>query len=471
MTAMNEATERWFTKRGIDPETAVMAGVHTGSDGEIIFPFIEGGQVVNRKHRGKGKKFWQDADAVQTWWNHDVLLEPGFDTLIVTEGEMDGLTAIECGFSQVVSVPCGAPSKEAETNDQDPSSRFHFIYRTWDRLKEVRRFIIATDGDEAGQVLARELVRRFRPQRCLFVSYPDGCKDLNDVLMRHGKPGVVKVIDGAKPYPVKGLYRYADLPPRQKIEPVSTGWNTLDEYFRPFPGQFIVQTGFPGAGKSLWNAAFVANLARLHNWHVTAAVFEEEPQRFADQVKRSYLGRFHGQLPLNDQKRIDGWVNDHLSFIYQLPGRDDDDMDVEYFLDRAEAAVIRHGTKLLILDPWNEIEHKRRSGETENDYIGRAIRQIKRFAKAYEVTVMITAHPTKVQDKREPMLYDISGSSNWANKCDVGLVLSRDPADTRVKLSIRKPRFRECTKHGDIWLNYEWQSGRYHEADVEEDAA
>jgi twinkle protein len=70
-------------------------------------------------------------------------------------------------------------------------------------------------------------------------------------------------------------------------------------------------------------------------------------------------------------------------------------MNLEYFLDLCRVAVLRHGVRLVILDPWNEIEHKTRQGENETQYIGRALRAIKRFAKVYDVAFWIVAHPTK----------------------------------------------------------------------------
>ena len=50
-----------------------------------------------------------------------------------------------------------------------------------------------------------ELVRALSASRCLFVEYPGGCKDLNDVLLQHGPAGVARVLNEARPYPVRGL--------------------------------------------------------------------------------------------------------------------------------------------------------------------------------------------------------------------------------------------------------------------------
>ena len=79
----------------------------------MVFPFLERGVVVNEKYRAPGKKFWQRAGGRRTFWNSDALddpaLEAGHQALVITEGELDALTAIECGFPLSVSVPDGAP--------------------------------------------------------------------------------------------------------------------------------------------------------------------------------------------------------------------------------------------------------------------------------------------------------------------------------------------------------------------------
>jgi twinkle protein len=191
----------------------------------VVFPFLERGVVVNEKYRAPGKKFWQRAVGRRTFWNSDALddpaLEAGHQALVITEGELDALTAIECGFPLSVSVPDGAPPvPEGEKPDDlgpidqcgEHAGKLEFLWNNRDPLKRIKRFIIATDGDRPGQRLAAELVRRLSASRCLFVEYPRGSKDLNDVAVLHGKDAVAAILNGAKPYPVRGLYQLSDLP-------------------------------------------------------------------------------------------------------------------------------------------------------------------------------------------------------------------------------------------------------------------
>ena len=64
-----------------------------------------------------------------------------------------------------------------------------------------------------------------------------------------------------------------------------------------------------------------------------------------------------------------------------------------------------------------------------------------------------------------PSLYDISGSANWANKADIGVVVHRDPAKdpTRTDIYVRKVRFKSVGKIGVASLRYDRATGRYAE--------
>lgn len=463
MNQISDGSARWLEARGISAETAVRMGIRTeehNGDNVLAFPIIHNGQEINTKYRSQDKRFWQREGGEQIFWNHDVLLEhPKW--LVITEGEIDALSAIEAGFPHTVSVPGGAPNTVSEEPIDDSCGKFAFIQKSWSLLKGVEKFILAVDGDPPGKCLAEELVRRLSPQRCWFVTYPEGTKDLNDVLKLSGVEGVQKVLGAAKPYPVKGLYQYSDLPEEPPIEPVSTGMDGLDRYFKPFAGAFIVEVGFPGAGKTTFNSRLVTNLAELHGWHTTIATLENGPRYFANMIIHGHSGIEPEKLSGQRKVEVEAWVQSHFTFIAQQPTDDTDDIDLDFLIDRAEAAVIRHGSRCLLIDPWNELEHKRRNGENETEYTSRAIRRLRRFGSRMGVCVICVTHPTKIHDNREPTLYDISGSAHWANKCDVGLILSRDPNSNTMKILVRKPRYKKAFRHGDVSLYFDSERFQY----------
>jgi twinkle protein len=119
---------------------------------------------------------------------------------------------------------------------------------------------------------------------------------------------------------------------------------------------------------------------------------------------------------------------------------------------------------MVVIDPWNEIEHKRRRDETETEYISRALRMIKRFAKQYDVAFWLVAHPSKPQQgaKNIPGLYDISGSANWANKADYGLTYHRPQFDVNeAKIIVNKVRMGLPGKRGEVSVTFDFRSSKF----------
>lgn len=461
----------WLESRSISAEIAVRHGIFTPDASRphvIAFPYFENGNVVAEKYRTPDKKFWQKPGGKKTFWNADVLndpaLERGDHPLVITEGEMDALSALECGFPFTMSVPDGAPAPGTQSDvDADSSGKFEFVWNNRERLQRIKRFILAVDADAPGQHLASELVRRLFASRCLFVEYPGNCKDLNDVLRTRGKAAVAAVLNCAKPYPVRGLYRLEDYPEAEPLQTFSTGWQTLDQHIRLFRGEFMVVTGIPSHGKSTWVLNLLVNAANLHDWR--SAVFSPEMPtvpHMRDKLRRIKNGyrEYGGSGP-------DAWINDHFVFIDADPvSRDDEEFNLDWIIDRATDAVLRDGINVLVIDPWNEVEHGRLHGENMTDYIGRSIRALKRFARLRNVAVIVVAHPTKEVGRdgktRTPTLYDIEGSAHWFNKCDHGVIVERDPEITnQTTIWIAKSRFEEAGLRGRVLMKFKPVSDRY----------
>ncbi|MBD8555445.1 toprim domain-containing protein [Rhizobium sp. CFBP 8762] len=490
MNTLGPAGIQAFQNRQIDPAIASHSGIYTGSsatdeNGEntvipdpagniIVFPFIDGGKAVGAKYRASGKRFWQQKGGRKTFWNADCMdieaLHDGREPLVIVEGEIDALTAIDCGFRCTVSVPDGAPpvrdgERPEDLQDVDPEAdahgKFEFVYNNRHRIKAIKRFVIAVDNDGPGKRLAAELVRRLGAARCSFVTYPDGCKDLNDVRMQHGVDAVVRLILEAKPYPVKGLYQLSDYPETPEPETYSTGWPDLDPYLKVWLGELLVITGIPGHGKSTWTLNLCTNLARQYGWRIAIASFEIPTVPALRYKLRLAATGVEAKLWTRDiVSEADRFIQDHFTFIDADPtGEDDDDMTLEWLLEKAADAVLRFGIKAFVIDPWNEVEHARPKHESETQYINRALRQIRRFALKHQVLAIILAHPTKDLGKggeaRTPTLYDIEGSAAWYNKPDHGVVIDvPDPDARETAVWVKKARFSWSGRKGEVTLQY-----------------
>jgi twinkle protein len=72
------------------------------------------------------------------------------------------------------------------------------------------KVILVTDSDEAGEALREELARRIGRAKCYSVTYPEDCKDANDVLKKYGEDAVKALVQGAEPMPLEGVYTVDD---------------------------------------------------------------------------------------------------------------------------------------------------------------------------------------------------------------------------------------------------------------------
>jgi twinkle protein len=431
----------------------------------VYFPSVRHGKVVNRKYRRLDRKdFRQDRGGEQCWWNHDCLLDEQLSdqTLVVTEGEIDALTAIRCGFARSVSVPNGAPARELA----EDGAKYAYLADTLPLLRGARNIVLATDGDPSGVALMNDLAVRLGKGRCRYVEYPDGCKDLNDVLVRLGPDAVVAAVNGAKWVKVVGLHLMSRLPPVEDAEPIDTGMPGLAPHYRVRRGDFCVVTGVPGAGKSTWVNDLACNLASK-GLRTCFASFEQHPQiDHKRALIRWFTSKTEGELTHREILDVYAWMDRSFSFV--IPD-DDEDASLEWILDKLAAAVVRYGANVCVVDPWNELDHDRPRDMTTTEYVGQSIRQMKKFAKIWNVHLIVVAHPTKLPKDKDgiiqmPTLYDISDSANWYNKPDVGIVIHQDMAGTLVRVA--KSRYHDSIgKPGTVVMRFNSFTNRYEATD------
>lgn len=470
--------KEWIEARGLDPQLAEALGLRTDKrDGKawLVVPYAEDGAVVNHKWRLTSEKDHRmDTGAPLLLWNADCLKDPkvrsGQAPVVITEGEWDAIAAIQAGFPFVVSVPNGAPGNQ--TKDLDGAKRYDWVDRHAADLAQVREFIIAADDDKAGQYLRDDLVGLLGAERCRFVEYPFPAKDLNEVLQDYGPEKVVECIMTAKPFPVQGLYSIDDFPERGEVRAYSVGVQPISEMIAIVPGTLTVVTGYANMGKStLMNAVIGHTL--LNHFPVCIASFETDVKPIlVEGLTMAMMGCGKGEMRTDKNKAAYEDVRDrirkHVTIISQAVD-EDLEMDLDKFLELARLAVIRHGAKMIVLDPWNELEHKSRKGESETEYIGRALRAIKRFAKQHEVAFWIVAHPSKPMkgDKSVPGLLDISGSANWANKADYGITYHRPKFDVNeASITVNKVRMGLPGKRGVAKVMYDFRISAFVEADT-----
>jgi len=477
-TAISDKHGDLLAMRGIDLAVAARLGLHSvarGGTDWLAIPYVADGELVRHKYRtlGGDKQFSQDAGAKQTAWNQDVLRDDTLldEPVVIVEGEIDGLTAIQSGFLRTISVPGGAPGEPTAVPHE--AKRYEWLRELMTStlsLARAKKIILATDNDGPGANLFADLATMLGRARCWRVTYPFGSdriarlKDLNEVLQAYGDAGVRKTLQRAEAIPVGGLFRLSELPPvaDQRAFAVQIPGVALNLRC----GDFSVFTGYPNLGKSTAVNDLICGIVMRYDVGAMFASFEQLPQR----DHRRNLRRWWWQKPENRQTpderaEADAWIERRFAFV--VPS-ETEDATLEWLLERMEAAAMQMGCKLFVIDPWNEIEHRRDRDESQTEYIGRAIRALKRFARAFDVHVMVVAHPAKTMrgsDGKYPMpsLRDVAESAHFNNKPDLGIVIHAEDAASNVRtLAVVKSRYRE--EIGQLQapeLTFDYNTGRF----------
>lgn len=467
---------KWFKDRGISEKTLLENDIQykesvyfpqiKKKSGAICYLYKQDGKVIDVKFRGTKKCFKTEINTKKILYGVDDVPKEAKEVTIL-EGENDVLACREAGIISSVSVPNGAPAPGSEKFN----SKFKYLENCELFLKRFQKIILAVDNDPAGKVLENELAHRIGHEKCWYVEYPDGCKDANDVLVKFGAEKLREVIKKAKPFPLVGVSLVEDLDKEisflynNGFPPVySTGWKTLDKLYQVRSGELTIITGFPGHGKSEFSDALVLNLAMLHQWIFGICSLENLPyERHAIKFIEKETGKpfYKGPSPrmtateLSKAKTV---LNDSLNFI------NPESIDIDTILATAKSLIFRRGIKGLIIDPYNEIDHKRPTGMSETEYISQFLSKVRRFARLNNICVWVIAHPVKPprEDRdKPPTVYDISGSANWANKADNVISVFRHADDNIVEVNVQKIRFKEVGKIGSVDLIYDNLSGRY----------
>lgn len=472
---LSEEVLKWFAGRGITPEVLTRNRIGYGTvympqveeeTTAIQFPYFRGGETINVKYRDGHKNFRMAAGAERVLYGlNDIAV-----TTIWVEGEMDKLAVEVAGFRNCVSVPDGAPAPESRNYETK------FDYLDAPELAAVKTHILAVDNDAPGKRLQEELARRLGAENCLIVTWPEGCKDANDVLVNLGKDTLAQCLHDAKPLPVVGAYDVTDLigDLEQHFEHglprgVSTGWWAIDRHYTVRSGEWTLVTGIPGHGKSEFLDALTINLAAQHGWRF--GIFSPENQPFAlhlAKLAEKYIGRPFNEGPSQRMSRAEfdmakSWLDRHYTFI--LP----ETPSIDAILDTAKQLVRRKGIRGLVVDPWNEIEHARTAAQTETEYISLALSRIRQFARANGVHVWLVAHPAKLFKETNgkypvPTPYDVSGSAHWRNKADNCITVWYDQTDKHsqaVEIHVQKIRHKTTGRIGMVTLKYDAVTGRY----------
>ena len=239
---------------------------------------------------------------------------------------------------------------------------------------------------------------------------------------------------------------------------VSPGWPELEPFYRPAPSMLSIITGEPGSGKSNWLVCLCSKIALKHNWKFTFASFETLP------IARHVLTlcQIHLQRPtlkwMQDAVTEDELIEaiDALKGHFHFIMPDDHELDIASILAYVEDDIKDYGVNGFVLDPFTELEQSRFNGLSQTEAVERILRELQRFTRQRQIHTWLIAHPTKSGETYKndrPTMRSISGSANFYNKADFGLVVQRHD-DDRVTVHIDKVRFDSNGQRGSVDFLY-----------------
>ena len=470
----------WLLKRGISKPTADKMKLFAaekyfsklGKSADAIgFPYYRNGALVAAKYRSFPEKdFTQDSGGAHDFFGIDQVIKG--EPIIIVEGEIDCLTLLERGMTNVVSVPSGAPIKVADGKVlPSEDKKFAYVWNARDIIDSAPYVVLATDQDTAGQALAEELARRIGKEKCRLAKVDK--KDLNEVHLDDPSRNTVEdIIAGATAYPISGISdagvyfeRLNDLYTKGTGKGFSTGYQSVDEIYTVAPAQLTVVTGYPSSGKSNFIDQIMVNLARAHDWKFAVCSFENQPEIHISRLMEIYTRKrfFEGRDRMAESEKEEAFkfVKDHFLFI-DTNGEEPSTLDS--ILERARAAVKRMGVRGLIIDPYNYIELPRGDG-TETAAISDMLTRVQKFCKAHDVHTWFIAHPSKITrqgvEQPRPDGMSIAGSMAWWAKTDCGLTVHRK--DHHVEIAVWKCRYRWVGTQGETTMLYNKTAGTYSE--------
>ena len=463
----SKATE-WFESRGISQGTLTALGVGEGpeympqtgkQENTIQFNYIIGDQLINVKYRDGRKNFKLYKGAEKVFYNINSIV--GYDSCIITEGEMDALALHEAGITNVISVPNGATLHH---NNLD------YLDNCIDYFEDKQKIILAVDTDEPGLALRAELVRRLGAEVCFLVDF-EGCKDANEYLIIHGKEKLKQTITSARAYPLENVTTFKDIEGDVKdfvthgFKPgYQIGLSNFDRIFSTYTSQFITVTGIPSSGKSDFVDQMVVGYNKNYNWKTAFASPENAPNYLH---AHKLMRKVWGDMPQRDDIGGARWnevadhVNDNFFFI------DMEKYTLESVLRKGAELVKRKGIKCLVIDPFNKVRDRNASSIDVNIYTMEYLTKIETFARKYDVLVFIVAHPTKMyKDKdgkiEEPNMYNIKGGGEWYDASYHGILVHRDYILKNTKVKVLKVKFQNLGENGaECFFTWEPRSGSF----------
>lgn len=443
---MRDSSIGFLESRSISRKTAEMYDVTAKKNQPNIlcFPFYdENGKLVSIKYRKMN--FKKGVDKNKEWFEKDTM--PilfgmkqcvDFETLVITEGQLDAMSVAEAGIKNAVSVPNGCTS-------------FTWLTPCAEWVNNFQEVIVFGDWENGKMTLLDTLKDRLEC-KVKAVRQMDylGEKDANDILRKYGPEAIRKAIAKAEEPKISNV---KDLSTVKKmnlndLEKVKTGIVDIDRATGGLVmGGVVILSGERGQGKSTFLSQILCNVLNEtdpdgNRYGVFVYSGELTDQFFKMWLDFQLAGPENIEASMNEYnekeyaisddviERISAWYKGRI-YIYDNSVIPEGDVDMTtLLLNTVEQVIKQYGVRVIAID---NLMTALESIVNQNDlYLGQSqfVGKLKKLAMKYNVCIIVVAHPRKAvyatKKNRELDNDDVSGSADVTNKADVVMTCSRD---------------------------------------------
>ena len=341
-------------KRGISKETCALYQMYLAKDkGQAV----QAAKYPNGSYklRSIDKKFWWsgDPDTASLYGLH--LVTPKTKVVVICEGEVDTLSAAESGC---MGVPLGVSGADAFAKAIGCVD--------WTQFDKV---ILAFDQDKAGVQGVSKAVDALPPTVKVYVPspFPAGCKDINDVLLKHGKERLCKLLDNHKPYIPEGIVDISQIDFAAigvKTPGIPTGFKGVDAKLGGIRrGETVLFTAGSGVGKSTLAHEIAYNLMTNHNMKVGYLCLEEQLDKSVKRMlsladSRSLIDIGKEGFKAGDVEKLNKMVaSGYANCVYLKPylnlGTTEIVIKMRYMIERLKCEVILLDHVSIVLSGQN----------------------------------------------------------------------------------------------------------------------
>jgi twinkle protein len=388
-------------------------------------------------------------------------------TLCICEGQIDAMAIWQSGFKNVVSVAAG-------------SNNYFFLTLNFDWINQFDDIVIWADNDDPGRKLASTIKAKFNNARVIVA---DGkIKDANDMLLQLGESAVFDFITREPELPNGAIYMSQQhyscevVPDDDRIE---TGFKDFDRHLKDIRvGEFTIVFGRDGEGKSTFISQLLAHriLQNRKTFLFSAelgiqAIQEWMYKQLIGNNKNCYMKVMDKYGPEFIIKRpvitaIQSYVG---KTIIMLDRRKK--MTTKELIETMKVLATRNNVRFFVIDNLQSaLEENASSLNSDQANFAEDLRM---FAITHKVSVMLVAHPRKVEeldtakgDVESGNLAkdDISGTKNMSNKAHNIISVERDFDSRYFDLIITLLKDKRSVGRKSFKYKFSKSSYRYHNA-------